>query len=83
LALNRFVVGTPAELDRHLRDHRPGEAVEVTVVRSGRIEFVETVLGERPFDVVTIEPASDPDGELSRLAALWLDSQAEHHGADA
>jgi serine protease Do len=45
----RNAVGSPAELDRQLRDAKPGQTVMLLISRNGRSQFV--AVAPRPDDV--------------------------------
>ena len=56
----------PAALEKTLGGMKPGQRVALEIVRDGRTETREAVLGRRPLEVVRPEyrtlPIDDPDG---------------------
>ena len=46
---NSEKVNSSDELIRMIRDHRPGDNIELIILRDGRFLSISVVLGEKPF----------------------------------
>ena len=47
--LNSEKVNSSDDLIRRIRDHRPGDNIELKILRDGRFLRINVILGEKPF----------------------------------
>ena len=49
MELNKEKVNSSDDLIRMIRDHRPGDSIELTILRDGKYFHKNVVLGEKPL----------------------------------
>lgn len=75
VAINGYQISSPSDLNKRLRSsHRSGESVEISLFRRGHLETVSVILGDAPYNQVTIRPMTDATAEQTAIRQDWLKS---------
>jgi predicted metalloprotease with PDZ domain len=55
-----------------VKDHKPGDMIQVMVLRLGEIKVIPVTIGSNPHPTYTLKPMDHPTGEQKAIYNAWL-----------
>lgn len=72
LAINSRVAADTDAVTRMIEEHKPGETLQLTVLRLGQLKEISVVLATNPNPTYTLKPADNPTEQQKAIYNSWL-----------